>query len=261
MSYNFEAIGEVVCEQKYRYEAPRQAVFADNNGFILLNPKCNFEQAVEDLAGFERIWVTFVFHLNNGWKPKVSPPVIENRRKIGLFATRSPHRPNPIGLSCVTLEKIEGLKIFIRNFDMLDNTPVLDIKPYIPASDSFPDSKTGWLEEIKFNRSQSIKITPAAQNEIEWIKRETGLDLLNFCNIQLSETLFDKSRQRITEICENRNSISCRTWSIIFSKTCDNGLNIEKIVSNYSEAELNDLEHDIYNDKRIHIAFKSEFGT
>ena len=259
MKYEFEPIGEVVCEQKYRYEAPRQAVYADNHGYIQLNPKCNFEQALEDLAGFERIWVTFVFHLNNGWKPKVSPPVIENRKKIGLFATRSPHRPNSIGMSAVVLEKIDGLKLFIRNFDMLDKTPVLDIKPYIPVSDAFPNSKAGWLDEINSDSEYEVKITDTAEKEIEWIKSKTSLDLLNFCKIQLSESLFDKKRQRLTEIDSNLSSISCRTWSVIFSKPKLSQILIEQVVSNYSQEELDDLQNDPHNDKAIHLAFNSNF--
>ena len=259
MSYNFEPIGEIVCEQKYRYEAPRQAVFADNHGYIQLNPKCNFEQALEDLSGFERIWVTFVFHLNKGWKPKVSPPVIENKKKIGLFATRSPHRPNSIGMSSVILEKIDGLKLFIRNFDMLDKTPVLDIKPYIPVSDAFPDSKAGWLDEIAPDVEYDIAVTPAAEKAINWIKTETALDLLNFCKVQLSESLFDKKRQRLTEIDDNLSSIACRTWSVIFSRTTPNKILIDKVISNYSPQELSDLQNDPHKDKAVHLAFNSIF--
>jgi tRNA-Thr(GGU) m(6)t(6)A37 methyltransferase TsaA len=100
----------------------------------------NFEQALKDLEGFERIWVIYLFHLNDSWKPMVTPPRNKGK-KVGVFASRSPHRPNGIGLSCVTLNRIEGLNIYISNSDILDGSPVLDIKPYLPWSDSFPDSK------------------------------------------------------------------------------------------------------------------------
>jgi tRNA (Thr-GGU) A37 N-methylase len=96
----------------------------------------------------ERIWLLFVFHNNSNWKAQSSPPVAPNR-KIGVFATRSPYRPNPIGLSCVELVKIEKLKIYVRNFDLLDNTPILDIKPYIPYSDSFPDALGGFTDSAE----------------------------------------------------------------------------------------------------------------
>ena len=111
-------------------------------------PDYNFEAALEDLSGFERIWVIFKFHLNETWNPKVSPPVISPAgRKVGVFASRSPHRPNPIGMSCVELTGVEKRRIYIRNFDMLDGTPVFDIKPYIPAVDAFPGSAAGRQEE------------------------------------------------------------------------------------------------------------------
>ena len=97
---------------------------------IELLPGRNFEHALEDLERWELIWVIFWFHLNPGWRPKVLPPRSTTGRK-GVFATRSPHRPNPLGMSVVRLERIEGLVLHIRDTDMLDGTPVLDLKPYV----------------------------------------------------------------------------------------------------------------------------------
>ena len=131
----------------YPQEAPRQAVFARNSGVIELLPGHGYEQALEDLGGFERIWLIFLFDRNGGgWKPKVRPPD-GSVHKRGVFATRSPHRPNPLGISAVELDRIEGRKLFIRNFDLLDGTPILDIKPYIPAADAFPNARAGWRDE------------------------------------------------------------------------------------------------------------------
>ena len=76
------------------------------------------------------IWVLFWFHLNEGWRPKVQPPRSTTGRK-GLFSTRSPHRPNPLGLSALRLERVEGLTVHVRGADLVDGTPVLDIKPYM----------------------------------------------------------------------------------------------------------------------------------
>ena len=136
-------IGHIHCGQKYRYDAPRQGTLGgDNLGVIKLEHGFNYEQAVKDLVGFDHIWLIYLFHHNKTWKPKVLTPRSLNNKKISLFATRSPHRPNPIGLSCVELVKISGLELFIRNFDLLDGTPILDIKPYIPYCDSFKNSAT-----------------------------------------------------------------------------------------------------------------------
>jgi len=135
----FNPIGIVKSGAVGRYETPHQGILAGNSVSIIeLNKNNNFEQALTDLIGFERIWVIYNFHLNTSWKPMVSPPRL--LKKIGVFATRSPHRPNHIGMSCVKLEKIEGLKIYISESDILDGSPVLDIKPYLPYADSFPNS-------------------------------------------------------------------------------------------------------------------------
>ena len=134
-------IGFLQSELKKRYETPRQGVLAKGSKAIIhLNPKNNFEQAVKDLDGFDRLWIIYQFHLNKNWKPLVTPPR-HTRNKVGVFASRAPYRPNQIGLSCVKLDKVDGLKIYISESDILDDSPVLDIKPYLPYSDSFPDCK------------------------------------------------------------------------------------------------------------------------
>ncbi len=104
------------------------------------------EKVIQDLSGFERIWVIFSFHLSEGWKETVKPP--RGGVKRGVLATRSPHRPNPIGLSAVELIRIDGRILHLRGLDILDGTPVLDIKPYVPYADAFPDAKAGWIDEL-----------------------------------------------------------------------------------------------------------------
>lgn len=104
------------------------------------------EQVLQDLRGFERIWLIFGFHLSQGWKKTVKPP--RGGPKRGVLATRSPHRPNAIGLSAVELLQIEGRTLYLRGVDLLDGTPVLDIKPYVPYADAFPDARAGWIDEL-----------------------------------------------------------------------------------------------------------------
>ena len=143
--YSFHRIGTVHCDNRYKFEAPRQGVYSSARAVIELDPLYSGD-AVADLEAFERIWVLFVFHCNLGkkWKPKTSPPYVPEMRKYSLFATRSPYRPNPIGLSCVKLEGIENKRnLIISGHDLLDGTPVLDIKPYIPQADAFPESSAG----------------------------------------------------------------------------------------------------------------------
>jgi len=102
--------------------------------------------AFRDLAGFERIWVIFMFHRSEGWKAQVKPPRGGGKRSV--LATRSPHRPNAIGLSAVELVAVQEHSLLVRGMDLLDGTPILDIKPYVPYADAFPDSRAGWIDEI-----------------------------------------------------------------------------------------------------------------
>lgn len=104
------------------------------------------DKVLQDLDGFERLWLLFDFHLSEGWKSCVKPP--RGGPKRGVLATRSPHRPNAIGLSAVELVRIEGRTLHLRGVDLLDGTPVLDIKPYVPYADAFPGSKAGWIDEL-----------------------------------------------------------------------------------------------------------------
>ncbi len=102
--------------------------------------------AFRDLAGFERIWLVFVFHRSEGWKAEVRPP--RGGVKRSVLATRSPHRPNPIGLSAVELVEVGIGQLRVRGIDLLDGTPILDIKPYVPYADAFPTSRAGWIDTI-----------------------------------------------------------------------------------------------------------------
>ncbi|KFN42571.1 tRNA (N6-threonylcarbamoyladenosine(37)-N6)-methyltransferase TrmO [Arenimonas oryziterrae] len=103
-------------------------------------------EAFRDLAGFDRLWLVFVFHRSEGWKAEVKPPRGGGKRSV--LATRSPHRPNPIGLSAVELVAVEDGGLRVRGLDLLDGTPILDIKPYVPYADAFPDARAGWIDAM-----------------------------------------------------------------------------------------------------------------
>jgi tRNA-Thr(GGU) m(6)t(6)A37 methyltransferase TsaA len=193
----FKQIGFLSSELKQRYQTPHQGVLAKNSTAVIhLNPKENFEQSVKDLDGFERIWIIYLFHLNKNWKPLVSPPRYLNG-KIGVFATRAPYRPNQIGLSCVKLDKVEGLKVFISESDILDGTPVLDIKPYLPYSDSFPSVKTGWVKS-DLTEMFSIVFNAKSKKFAEELKSDKNINLFDYARIQLEFNPTDLSRKRIS---------------------------------------------------------------
>ncbi|MCC7463969.1 MAG: tRNA (N6-threonylcarbamoyladenosine(37)-N6)-methyltransferase TrmO [Gammaproteobacteria bacterium] len=170
-SLTLEPIGIVRCRHASKLEAPRQPVAAGgHDGIIELFPGRNFEHALEDIAGWERLWVIFWFHRNAGWRPKVLPPRSVSGRK-GVFATRAPHRPNPLGLSAVRLERVAGLTLFVRDLDMLDGTPVLDIKPYVAYSDAFPAAASGWLEPPRDpGPSYAVDFAPPSEAQLAWLE-------------------------------------------------------------------------------------------
>jgi tRNA-Thr(GGU) m(6)t(6)A37 methyltransferase TsaA len=138
-------IGVVHSPLQERMSAPRQPRAADGiEGTLELFPSSGIDHALEDLNSFRFIWVLFWFHKNDGFRPKVLPPRSQKRR--GVFATRSPYRPNPIGMSAVELLGIERRVLRVRNLDILDGTPILDLKPYVPYTDCIPDASNGWLD-------------------------------------------------------------------------------------------------------------------
>jgi len=140
----------------------------------------NYEHALENLAEWQYIWVLFWFDRNEGWRPKVLPPRSRSGRK-GVFATRSPHRPNPLGLSAVRLERVDGLTLHISDVDMLDGTPVLDIKPYVAYTDALAEAGSGWLADGDAPRDPipafNVHWDTAAVERAEWIEARTGLNL------------------------------------------------------------------------------------
>lgn len=255
-----QCIGLVHTAERYRYEAPRQSVFAENSGYIELEPDFEWAAALSDLAGFERIWVIFKFHLNQTWRPKVAPPVITPvGRKVGVFASRSPHRPNPVGLSCVELVKIEKNRIYIKNFDMLDGTPVFDIKPYIPKADAFAEARAGWVDETNAER-YSLYFADKFIEQSEYIEQGCGLDLLNFCRTQLAIDPINSKRKRIEQLSNDHFVIACRTWRVDF-KLDDAARKVELlgIKSGYSDADLEVNQPDPYVDKELHREFIVKF--
>jgi len=140
-NFNFSPIGFVESCFKQKFAIPRQPGLAPHaRAIIRLKDGFNLD-AVDGLELSSHIWVQFVFHetMEEGWSPRVRPPRLGGNKKTGVFATRSTHRPNPIGLSVVRLEKLDysdAVCLYISGVDLLDGTPVLDIKPYVPYVDS-----------------------------------------------------------------------------------------------------------------------------
>lgn len=149
------AIGVVRCSQRLHHEAPRQSGLGRGGGGWI-EIRQGLQNALQDLDGFSHVWVLAWLHLVRGWRSRVVPP--RDRQQRGVFATRAPQRPNPIGLSCVRLLRIEKRRLHLGEHDLLDGTPVLDVKPYLPYCDSVPDAATGFVAGLD----------PGAADHREW---------------------------------------------------------------------------------------------
>jgi tRNA-Thr(GGU) m(6)t(6)A37 methyltransferase TsaA len=140
--FTFRPIGRIHSTFQAQRGTPIQPAFAEGaEGVIELEPA--YLPALAGLEGFDRVWVLYVFDRARGYEPLVVP--YRDDRPHGLFATRAPGRPNPIGMSVLRLLSVEGTTLRVADVDVLDGTPVLDVKPYVPEFDAFPDACAGWL--------------------------------------------------------------------------------------------------------------------
>ena len=206
--FQFSAIGVVRTPFKDRFGVPRQPGLATQaKGVIKINPDPDLKTALRSLEEFSHIWIIFVFHDHGGkdWKPSIRPPRLGGNVKVGVLSSRSPHRPNPIGISAVLIEKIDleaagGPEIHVGGVDLVDGTPVLDIKPYIAYADSIPDAKAGWASEPI--PRYLVNFSEEAEKEI--VKRDpenkNGLRALIIDIIQIDpRPAFQKRQNPVTE--------------------------------------------------------------
>lgn len=148
-----EPIAHIETPYPSKFGVPRQAGLVDSEARVIFEPTYRVAEAVRGLEAFEYIWLIWRFHLaeRDSWSPTVRPPRLGGNQRMGVFATRSPFRPNPIGLSCVRLLRVEmhtteGPVLVLQGADLVDGTPILDIKPYLPYADAHPDAKAGFAQ-------------------------------------------------------------------------------------------------------------------
>lgn len=256
---NIRPIGHVRTRSRLKFEAPRQPDPAsDEVNRIELLPGRRFELALEDLDGFDRIWLVSWFDRNHDWRPKVLPPRGPAKRR-GVFATRSPHRPNPIGLTSVPLLAVEGLILKVGALDLTDGTPILDIKPYLRTVDSHPESHLGWLETVEAAESLppafTVALTPLAEGQLTWLREEAQVDFTAPAFNILRRDPTPHRTRRILRLAENRYRIACGPWRIYY-QIQEETVVIEEIASGLSEETLQTFGEGIA-DRDIHHAFKS----
>lgn len=184
MKYSLEPIGIVHSPFKEKFGIPRQPGLVRATSRIELLAPYNLPEAVSELDGFSHIWVTFVFHqaMREQWKPQIRPPRLGGNRKVGVFASRSPFRPNHLGLSVVRLEQIEQkdrkLLLRVTGLDVMDGTPVVDIKPYIPYVDRIEDAAAGFAVEAPQAVFQ-VNFSESAEQQLQEIKVENFRQLIS----------------------------------------------------------------------------------
>lgn len=206
---NIKPIAHVRTCYEEKFGVPRQSgLVGEAWGQLVFEPEYRQLDAIRGLDGFSHLWLVFIFHhtSHKEWKPTVRPPRLGGNQKVGVFASRSPFRPNPIGLSCLKIEKIDLLDplapiIHLSGVDVVDGTPVIDIKPYVPYADCLPNASEGfahgpppplalhWQNDMDTNidgatkrlieKSLSMDPRPAYQNDDQ--QREYGclIDGLN----------------------------------------------------------------------------------
>ena len=255
-SLTLTPIGYISTPFASKAEAPHQPdVQAATEGVITLLEGLNFEQALEDLFGMEKIWLLYWFDRNPNWKPKVLVPRGE-RKKRGVFATRSPYRPNPIGLSLVDLVEVRGLTLRVRNVDLLDGTPILDIKPYLPNVESWPNAKAGWIHDVDKEPRFAVEYSERAKKQLDLLVTY-GVDLEERIERVLGRDPSPHPYKRI-ELIGNEFEQAIRGWRVQFSVK-DHRVLVRELCSGYSREAL-EANKDL-SDEEAQQAFFREFGA
>jgi tRNA (adenine37-N6)-methyltransferase len=189
-----QPIGVIESSYKEKFGIPRQSGLAKFARACLKIPHSydgqSLRHSFDGLEEFSHVWVIFLFHDlgQTAWKAKIRPPRLGGAKKTGVFSTRSPHRPNPIGISVVKLDRIEITSketlLFVEGGDFLQGTPVLDVKPYLPYADAYPRAKASWTAKkkekllVRFSKqaNEACKKTDPKRNLKKLIQETIALD-------------------------------------------------------------------------------------
>ena len=178
-SYSISPIAHIRCDLKTKFGVPRQSgIVPSLAGTVVFEPEYRAREALRCLEGFSHIWLIWSFSevRRAGFSPTVRPPRLGGNERMGVFATRSPFRPNSLALSCVRLCALretasEGTVLDIAGADLMDGTPIYDIKPYLPYADSIPDAECGFAPDsgavlpVRFAREELAALIPPEKLE------------------------------------------------------------------------------------------------
>ena len=212
-----------------KFGIPRQSGIVETPGYIVFEPPYNNPDAVRGLEEFSHIWLIWQFSqaVRDDWSPTVRPPRLGGNTRVGVFASRSPFRPNPIGLSLVKLESIEydhslGLVLHVTGADILDGTPIYDIKPYLPYSEAKPDAEGGFAHRVM---DDSMQVVLTEDADLEPAKEIPEEDLYT-----IKKLLAQDPRPRYQDDPERVYGMSYGDWEVKF--TAGDGVIMVKSIRN-----------------------------
>ena len=180
-----EPVAHIRSDFSSKFGVPRQAGLVEElRAIVVFEPPCRMAEALRGIEGFSHLWLIWEFSENRdrGWSPTVRPPRLGGNRRMGVFATRSPFRPNPIGLSCVRLEGVEwdtpeGPVLHVSGADLVDGTPILDVKPYIPYADCHREAAGGFAGSAP-ERALAVECPPGLLSQVPEGRRAALLGVL-----------------------------------------------------------------------------------
>lgn len=168
-----------------KFGIPRQSGLVEQpEARILFEESYRKQEALRGIEGYSHLWLLWLFSASRrdasareDWSPTVRPPRLGGNERVGVFATRSPFRPNPIGLSCVRLLRVEGCELVVAGADLMDGTPILDIKPYLPYTDARPDAVGGFADAVREN-ALTVVFPPELEGKLPSELRDALTELL-----------------------------------------------------------------------------------
>lgn len=256
-----EPIGIVRSPLTEKQDAARQPAAAQQvRGQIELLPRAELLDGLSDLEGFSHIWVIFHCHHNAHFRPKVTPPRSETKR--GVFATRSPYRPNPLGLSLLALERIEHNVLHVRGLDILDGTPVLDIKPYLAYTDAVADASSGWLGAPDPAPDYAVQWNAQALEQLAWLEQRGCSFVREHAERALRLGPAPHAYRRIRKLVDGSYRLAVRDFRVHFS-AAGRVVTVQRIDTGYKPRSLNDArtEPRAETSLAVHRDFVARFGA
>ena len=249
--FTLKPIGIFKGTHKNKASVPRQGALSQQHGVIEFENGFDSKLAMRGLEKMSHLWLIFSFHkAESKPKPLVRPPRNPDIQ-VGVWATRSPYRPNSLGLTLAKIESVEGKKLFLSQVDLLDGTPIFDIKPYVTESDFVKKPSLGWIDEIE---NWKYSLSPEAQTQALFLKENGLLEIDDVIESQFGTKPLQPKRKRIKTNGKNY-ILAYRTWRFLFKVSiAKKHSQILKIFSGYSDDELKD-SMDPYQDKTLHREF------